>query len=271
MGRSLGADFVPRLASAAVLAPLMVLVAWWGGWPFALVLLVASVLVLWEWVTMAALVPHWPLVALGTVALATATVAALLAPPASALLPLVLGALALGLAGRPHGWALAAPLYAGAALVPTVVLRGDAQLGAAAILWLFAVVWTTDVAAYLVGRLVGGPKLWARVSPGKTWSGAVGGTLGGCLAGLAVAALFGLPAGILLAFVSLAASVASQAGDLFESAMKRRFGVKDSSRLIPGHGGLMDRLDGFIAAAALALLVGWLRDPAAPAAGLLLW
>jgi len=115
--------------------------------------------------------------------------------------------------------------------------------------------------AYFGGRLIGGPKLWSRVSPGKTWSGAAVGALTGALCG-AVVGLLAAPSGARLVpilLLGLAASVVAQLGDLFESALKRRFGVKDSSGLIPGHGGMMDRLDGFVAAAAFAALVGWAR------------
>lgn len=271
MASPLGADFLPRLASAMLLAPLMLLAAWWGGWPFAAVLLLASVLVLWEWATMTGVQPRLIVLVLGGVSLATACAAAMLAPVASALLVVGLGIAALALAGQPRGWSAAGLAYAAAVLVPTLILRIDHAAGAASILWLFAVVWSTDIAAYFCGRLLGGPKLWPRVSPKKTWSGAIGGALLGTLAGLAAARVFGIAAAPGLVAVSLAASLASQCGDLYESAMKRRFGVKDSSALIPGHGGLMDRLDGFVAAAVLALLIGWLRNPGAPAAGLLLW
>jgi phosphatidate cytidylyltransferase len=153
-----------------------------------------------------------------------------------------------------------------------VILRTDPVLGLAAVLWLFAVVWATDVVAYAVGRALGGPRLWPRVSPGKTWSGAIGGTLAGMLGGVAVAAAAGVPRLWPVALVALVASILSQAGDLFESALKRGAGVKDSGRLIPGHGGLMDRLDGFAAAAAFAVLLGTLRAGAGGAGqGLLAW
>ena len=112
-------------------------------------------------------------------------------------------------------------------------------------LFLFAIVWATDIAAYFAGRTIGGPKLMPAVSPKKTWSGAIGGALGAVVAGLIVVESAGLgvtPALVILAFML---SAVAQAGDLIESAIKRHFGAKDSSALIPGHGGLMDRLDGF--------------------------
>jgi phosphatidate cytidylyltransferase len=130
----------------------------------------------------------------------------------------------------------------------------------------------TDIAAYFVGRAVGGPKLWPAVSPNKTWSGAIVGTLGGVAAGLLVVKLAGLVVAPMLVMVALALSVAAQLGDLLESAIKRHFGAKDAGQLIPGHGGLMDRLDGFLTAAAAAVVVGMLRGGLeGPARGLLVW
>ena len=120
--------------------------------------------------------------------------------------------------------------------------------------------WATDIAAYFAGRAIGGPKLMPRVSPNKTWSGAIGGTAGGVVGGVVVAAHVrrraASPRSRAWRFVL---SVVSQAGDLLESAVKRRFDAKDASQLIPGHGGLMDRLDGFVAAAVAAALIGLLR------------
>jgi phosphatidate cytidylyltransferase len=132
-------------------------------------------------------------------------------------------------------------------------------------------VWSTDILGYLVGRLVGGPKLWPLVSPKKTWSGAIGGTLGAAVAGLLVARANSLALAP-VAVLSILLSAAAQAGDLMESALKRRFNVKDASHLIPGHGGVMDRLDGFIVAAFLAALIGLARGGVAnPGRGLLMW
>jgi phosphatidate cytidylyltransferase len=157
-------------------------------------------------------------------------------------------------------------------LLAPVVLRRDVAFGEVAVLFLFAVVWSTDVLGYFVGRTIGGPRLAPPVSPNKTWSGACGGALGAVAAGTAAAAVSGDMALPVAAAVAFVLSVASQAGDLFESAVKRRFGVKDASHVIPGHGGLMDRLDGFIAASGVAALIGIMRAGAdAPAGGFLLW
>src|SRR5262249_5983935 len=152
------------------------------------------------------------------------------------------------------------------------VLRSDAQYGFLAMIFLFAVVWGTDILAYFVGRAVGGPKLAPWISPKKTWSGAIGGVAAAIAAAIAVAFAGGLSNMAAVALLAAALSIVSQAGDLFESALKRRFDVKDSSQLIPGHGGLMDRLDGFLTAAVAATLIGLAHGGLASAArGLLVW
>jgi phosphatidate cytidylyltransferase len=142
-----------------------------------------------------------------------------------------------------------------------------------AIAFFFAVVWGSDIFAYFGGRLIGGPKLWPRVSAGKTWSGTLTGLVAGAALGVCAVWLGGGPA---LAtwqvfLVGLAAAAISQIGDLFESAIKRRFGVKDSSNLIPGHGGVMDRLDGFIFACAFGAAIGLVRGDPSAAANLFFW
>jgi len=135
-------------------------------------------------------------------------------------------------------------------------LRDLPGVGLALILWSFAVVWLTDIAAYFTGRKLGGPKLMPAVSPKKTWSGAIGGAVAGMIGGYLVwrlvPALQGMTAAGPVVAASLAGSIVSQAGDLFESALKRRFDTKDSSKLIPGHGGFLDRLDGYWAVLVLA-------------------
>ena len=148
-------------------------------------------------------------------------------------------------------WVGAGVLYAAVIAVVPTDLRGHVAHGLVAILWLFAVVWLSDIVAYFTGRSFGGPKLWPAVSPKKTWSGAIGGFIGGVGGALLVvygmAEFFGLGwyRGVPLIILTMLAAIVSQAGDLSESAMKRHFGVKDSGHIIPGHGGVMDRLDSF--------------------------
>jgi phosphatidate cytidylyltransferase len=164
-------------------------------------------------------------------------------------------------------------VYAGALLLSAIAIRFGMQSGHIAILFLFVVVWTTDIAAYFVGRALGGPKLAPAISPKKTWSGA----LGGCAAAIGAAigfisALGGLGSYWRVGLLALGLSIVSQIGDLFESFVKRRFDAKDSSGLIPGHGGVMDRLDGFVTAAvALALIDAARTWSGAPARDLFGW
>ena len=175
--------------------------------------------------------------------------------------------------GRRHfAWAFAGVPYAALLFVAPVALRADQSYGIVAILFLFAIVWTTDIAGYFAGRAIGGPKLAPWISPKKTWSGAIAGLLGSVVV-VALGARYVSEARVVpLIGVAVLLSVFSQAGDLGESALKRRFNVKDSSQIIPGHGGVMDRLDGFWAAAVCAAVIGFTRGGfAEPARGLLVW
>lgn len=173
---------------------------------------------------------------------------------------------------RSYGWAAGGIVYAALLFAAPVLLRSDVNYGIAAIFILFAIVWTTDIAGYFAGRAIGGPKLAPSISPKKTWSGAIAGLLG-AMAFVAIGAQY-VPGArtIPLVAVALILSVFSQAGDIGESALKRRFNVKDSSQIIPGHGGVMDRLDGFWAAALCAAIIGLARGGFdEPARGLLVW
>ena len=172
---------------------------------------------------------------------------------------------------RAAWWSSAGVYYAGFPAVALIWIRGDAAYGWLAILYIFAIVWTTDTTAYVFGRMIGGPKLAPRISPKKTWSGFLGGALCAALVGAIFALCMGETSMIKLALLSFALAVASQAGDLGESAMKRIFGTKDTSSLIPGHGGVLDRIDGLILVAFAAALVGWVIDPAQPGRALLVW
>jgi phosphatidate cytidylyltransferase len=190
----------------------------------------------------------------------------------AALVVLAIGLVAVGLmTAERRNWTAAGFLYAAVAEIASVLLRLDAAKGFVALVFVLVIVWVTDSGGYFAGRGIGGPKLWPRVSPKKTWAGAIGGFVASLAVGGAFAALDLGKAGPLL-MISGALSVVSQLGDLFESAVKRRFGVKDSSQIIPGHGGLLDRLDGFVAAVAVAALFGFLRGGAdGVGRGLMVW
>jgi phosphatidate cytidylyltransferase len=163
----------------------------------------------------------------------------------------------------------AAPYILAASLAPILLREGSH--GLIALVWLCFVVWGTDVGAYFAGRAIGGAKLMPTVSPNKTWSGAIGGAILGAGLGVYIPYLFGVKITVMLFVVAFITSIISQIGDLYESHFKRRMSVKDSSQLIPGHGGVMDRLDGFITAGVIAVIIGILHNKADIAKGLLVW
>ena len=255
-----GPDLWPRVAAAVAMGSVAVAATWIGGFLFAAFWWLASIVVLWEWQRLVGgerlIVAR---VVAGAVALALAALSALHDSIAGVVAALILGAAAVGwIAGGRQGiWAAAGVLYAGALVASVGLLRVSPSFGMASILWLFAVVWGADIAAYFAGRLIGGPRLWPRVSPGKTWAGAIVGAFAGAVLGLMLAAWTNRLAALF--WLGLATAIVSELGDLFESALKRRFGVKDSSGLIPGHGGLMDRLDAFTSASFFAAVVAILH------------
>lgn len=261
-----------RAVSGVVLGLLVLAATLTGGWLFALIWLLAGLAVVGEWLAITRTAPHRLLLGLAGLTLAGLMAGARLDTSPLVLLGFAgLAMLVLALLARPAAGRLWAPLSlacaAVVALVP-VLLRDDPRIGLAGPLWLFGTVWTTDIAAYFTGRALGGPKLWPAVSPKKTWSGFCGGLVGATIVGGAIAAgaahlgaQESLPLAAALGLSALG-SVLSQGGDLAESALKRAYGAKDSGRLIPGHGGVMDRLDGFFAVAALAGLLLALRAAA---------
>ena len=273
----IGADLSVRTAAAVVLAALALVAAWIGGFWFMALWFVAAALALWEWQRLVGGERLWARIAVGALTLLVVAPLALHGAKYWTLAGMAIGAVAAGAAGGRSGralWTAAGVFYAAAILAAPTLLQASPAYGRAAILWLFAVVWGADTFAFLGGRLIGGPRLWRRISPGKTWSGAIVGTFAGATAS-AIVAFFAAPDGVRFAplfWLGVAAAIVGQIGDLAESAIKRRFTVKDSSRLIPGHGGLLDRLDAFVAAAVFAALVGWARsDGGWIAAGLFQW
>lgn len=250
-------EIVLRIAAALVLAPVVLAAVWFGGVAFAALVVLGAGLALWEWSALTGSAEPRRL-RLAALLLPAAGLAALAAgaPLAGLLLVLVPAAAALARARvvGGHAWLAFGIVYIGLPAAALIVLRAGESAGRTAVLFVLLVVWATDIAAYFGGRAMGGPKLWPRVSPKKTWSGALSG-LGAALAVAAAAAWLAgaAPAGALLPAALL--SAATQAGDLFESAVKRRFGAKDSGALIPGHGGLLDRIDGLISAAPVAWLL----------------
>lgn len=247
-----------RSISAVVLGAGVLLTTYFGGWPFTLVWTLVAGLIAYEWLS---IVSQRNAVAGGIgVALAGFALSFWPASPAAiagvAAFAALAGAVATPMVRDKLGLEACGVAYALVFALVTPALRAVPEFGLAIVVWTFAVVWLTDICAYFSGRTFGGPKLMPRFSPKKTWSGAIGGAAAGTIGGYAVWALTpqaseAVGPGLVVAG-SFLASIVSQAGDLFESAIKRRFGTKDSSRLIPGHGGFLDRLDGYWAVLVLA-------------------
>jgi phosphatidate cytidylyltransferase len=252
-------NLAARVIVAVVLAPLAIAIAYAGGWLWTALVTVVSIGLYVEWLGIVGAVRERRVVAFGVGALAIGGLCLGLGRIDAALV-----ALAIGLAGvaalspAPRPWTATGFFYAAAAEIASVLVRLDQVWGFVALILILLVVWAADIGGYFAGRGIGGPKLWPLVSPKKTWAGALGG-FSGSLAVAAGFAALGLGKTGPLLLLAAVLSISSQLGDLFESAVKRRFGVKDSSHIIPGHGGLLDRLDGYVAAVLLAAIFGLLR------------
>jgi phosphatidate cytidylyltransferase len=247
-------DLAPRLFSAVAMVGIGALGVWLGGlWFHALISCVVGLMV-WELVKMLDTERSKSALVLAVASGAAVMIAIEL--PAAFALPLLLAPSMLGLGRMEKGGVTYAVFTALIMLAGYGLMALRDDFGLTWMVWLLLVVVVTDIAGYFAGRIVGGPKLWPRVSPKKTWSGTVAGWAGSAV----VAVLFAksTQAGIGLIGVSIAVSMASQIGDIAESAIKRRSGVKDSSNLIPGHGGLLDRFDGMLGAALFIVIAGQL-------------
>jgi phosphatidate cytidylyltransferase len=265
-------NLMMRIIVALVLAPLAIAIAYAGGWLWATLVTCAACGLYVEWLMIIDAARQTRVVASGVAALAIAGFCLASGWIDAALLVLVLGLAAVALLSPERRlWTATGFFYAAAAEIASVLVRLDQIYGFAALILILLVVWVTDIGGYFAGRGIGGPKLWPRVSPKKTWAGAIGGFAASLVVAAGFAALGVGKTGPLL-LLGAVLSIASQLGDLFESAVKRRFGVKDSSHIIPGHGGLLDRLDGFVAAVVLAAIFGVLRGGAdGVGRGLVVW
>jgi phosphatidate cytidylyltransferase len=264
-------NLLMRVIAALVLAPSAIAIAYAGGWFWLGLVTFAAIGLYVEWLTIVgARTPR--VMAAGIVTLFGAAVWLGMGRIGATYVIVALGVIIAALLS-PHrrGWAALGGCYAFAALIASVAVRLDQTCGFTALMLVLLIVWVTDIGGYFAGRGLGGPKLWPRVSPKKTWAGAIGGFVASLFVAAGFAA-FGLGKTGPLVLLGAVLSVASQLGDLFESAVKRRFGVKDSSHIIPGHGGLLDRLDGFVAAVVLAAIFGFLRGGAdGVGRGLVVW
>jgi phosphatidate cytidylyltransferase len=233
-----------RILSALVLGPVALIAVYVGSPLFDAMVALSAAIMTWEWDRICR--GHFSRT--GRVTAIAVAVAALLGAqfPMAALAVVWFGMLGAALFSR-SGWLAMGALYIGVPVIALTWLREAA--GLTTLLWLLAIVWATDIGAYAAGRTIGGPKLAPRISPNKTWAGLIGGVTTAVVAGGLVAWIAGEGEGPLVGVFAALLAASSQMGDLFESSVKRRFKVKDSSNIIPGHGGVLDRVDGLIAAA----------------------
>lgn len=286
-GKKPTSELAKRVLSGAVLGTVALVTTWTGGVILVVAFSLLALFVLAEWESLTGARSQRRLLGGMAVVAAAGATAHMLGPVAGMAVAIGLLFVALGAAllESPWRWSMTGIAYASWLVISLVSLRGHDAVGLSAILFVFAAVWATDIAAYFGGRAMGGPKLMPTVSPNKTWSGALTGAAAAMVAcvgyllladphvaGQAHGVVHGPSAIFYVAFMALILSIAAQGGDLFESGLKRRFGVKDSGTLLPGHGGFMDRVDGLVFASAAAFLIGMsAKGEGTVAEGLLLW
>lgn len=264
-----------RTVSAVVLVAIALLALYLGGWPFILMIMLGGVILAHEWTRITlgecripsfwvfafAVTAACLLVAFGRADLAVITLA----------VATILTAIIVMRQGK-ELWTAAGVLYIGLPCILLILFRNTAVLGLSSVLFLFLMVWSSDTAAYFTGRSISGPKLAPAISPGKTWSGFFGGlTLPAVCAFWFAGYVPASTNALLLAIAGVFLALFSQLGDLAESAIKRKFKVKDSGKILPGHGGLFDRTDGLIGALLLAGAIVWFRGIDDPGRALLVW
>ena len=271
---TVGNELTLRIASGVALVAVSLLLAWAGLWPFSALVLLCAMLGAWEWDRLVRAEAFGPVLIGHAAAVAVALILAAAGMPALGLAVLAVGAVAVMLLTRlapMRAWSIAGVVYLGLPALCLIYLRSDPRYGWLAILFVFLVVWFADVGAYAFGRLIGGPRLAPRISPNKTWSGAIAGLIASAAAAFGLGYCIGGTSPILLALIGAGLSAISQFGDLAESSVKRSFDVKDAGNLIPGHGGLLDRIDALLFASVAAGLLAAIRDPAYPGQALLIW
>jgi phosphatidate cytidylyltransferase len=263
-----------RILSAAVLLPLVIAAIYLGHPYFTVLIVVFAGVAAWEWARVAgnprtgAIMPvpsnqdsQWASIA-ATSAMVIMSAMLLVGSPTvwPVILCVVVGLTWLALAlysreWRRIAWTVPGVIYVAVAGASLLLIRSDPEHGLAALLWIIALVVAADTGGYLVGRTVGGPKLVPRISPNKTWSGLGGAVAGAALVGFCTAFILNHTNVLMLTLISAVIGLLEQGGDLVESAFKRHFGVKDTSQIIPGHGGVLDRVDGLLAVAVAVLVI----------------
>jgi phosphatidate cytidylyltransferase len=248
-----------RILSAAVLIPVAVACVWYGGVAYTAMVALFAALMIYEWNRLVG--ASGPLFVLQAIIVLGAVLAQPVYDVDKSLAGFAVGLAVLVVVAvlrrQAWTWSAAGAVYVAAPAIALLWLRHDAEAGAVLVAWLFVVVWMTDVGAYVAGKSLGGPKLAPKTSPNKTWSGLIGGALAAAVAGtVLIWALSGTFSLVVVAIGGFLFAVLSQMSDLVESAVKRHFHVKDSGSIIPGHGGVLDRVDGLILPApVLALIV----------------
>jgi phosphatidate cytidylyltransferase len=253
-----------RVVSALILAPVALIPAYLGGHVWDVLVAIMGACMAWEW---ARLCGGGRVSRAGALSMAIAPAAVVVAAlPGAGVIPALAivgaGVVLVGLGASLEGarspiWPAAGVAYVGVPCLAMAWLRAMPDHGLATLLWVLALVWATDTGAYIAGRGLGGPKLAPRISPNKTWAGLIGGMVAAAMTGVAASFLLENAEAWIIVPVSAALAAVEQAGDLFESAVKRHFGVKDSSRLIPGHGGVLDRVDGLLAVSVAVAALSW--------------
>ena len=263
-------DLLVRSSSALILAPLVLGAVWAGGYWYSVFVILLGILIAREWTLIVHGGDSKQFLLHAAAALLAATAIGPIELGVIVLLALVSVALVV-LRQQPKSlWSFIGVPYVALPILALSVLRSDEFRGLQAIVWCLVIVWAADSLAYFAGRIIGGPKLAPKLSPKKTWAGMGGAIVGAALASLLCSKFFELSYSP-LAMLAAQFAILEQGGDIFESALKRHYGVKDSGDLIPGHGGVLDRVDGLMIVVLAAALVGLLHNPDMPAAGLLRW
>jgi phosphatidate cytidylyltransferase len=250
-------DLRKRFLSAVFLAPVVLACIWFGGFAYQGLVILAGIGLSIEWLRLRGDPPlSWPAVLVPAGVLMTSLAAVLGWTPwgIAALAACCVAAL---MGRRPNArMTMLGLAYIGLGILALLWLRDDAMAGRVNLLFVLLLIWASDITAYMAGRMLGGPRLAPSISPGKTWSGALGGLAGAVAAATLLAFLVQPPSSVTgLLVIAVVLGIVAQAGDLFESRVKRHFGVKDSGHIIPGHGGLLDRLDALLAAAPVAAML----------------